>query len=78
MMKESAVFHKIDPASIALGLEGEPPCRMQGRVRRESKMGVWKSSAHHIYQRSTRMDEGALAVMSHKDVSVLHSRDVIN
>jgi len=41
-------------------------------------VGAWKSSAHHIYQRSTRMDEGALAVMSHKDVSVLHSRDLIS
>ena len=46
---------------------------------RVKEVGAWKSSAHHIYQRSTRMDEGTfLAVMSRKDVGVLHSKDIIS
>jgi hypothetical protein len=81
MMKESAVFHKIDPATIgtrSLRIGGRTTMQNAGASEeRVKRVGAWKSGAHHVYQRSTRMDEGALAVMSHKDVSILHSREVI-
>ena len=82
MMKEAALAHQINPATIgtrSLRIGGRTTMQNAGASEeRVKKVGAWKSSAHHIYQRSTRMDEGALAVMSHKDVSVLHSRDLIS
>ena len=82
MMKEAAVAHQIDPTSIgtrSLRIGGRTTMQNAGASEeRVKEVGAWKSSAHHIYQRSTRMDEGALAVMSRKDVGVLHSRDIIS